>query len=337
MPLLTYSALQRALDTNPPGGAFYVGGEEEHMREQAVARIVAAHLDDATRDFNYDQLRGADAAPEALASLLATPPMMAEWRVVVLREAQALSPRARDVVTSVVAAPPPGLVFVVSAPGSKAKFYDELKKHARSVEFKALDAMDAPGWLIEAAKSEHGVEIEVDAARALVAGLGTQLGILSSELAKLAAYVRGRETITLADVRAVCGAVPRYDRWQWFDLIGERRFGEALQQLPVLLESGESGVALVMGMTTQLLRVALACAGGQGALEQALPGNQRWLARRITPQARRWTLAEADTALSELLRTERLLKSASLTERQAVEELLLRLAAIGERGATSAA
>jgi DNA polymerase-3 subunit delta len=244
MPLLNYSALQRALDTDPPGGAFYVGGEEEHMREQAVARIVAAHLDDATRDFNYDQLRGADAAPEALASLLATPPMMAEWRVVVLREAQALSPRARDVVTSVVAAPPPGLVFVVSAPGSKAKFYDELKKHARSVEFKALDAMDAPGWLIEAAKSEHGVEIEVGAARALVAGLGTQLGILSSELAKLAAYVRGRETITLA---------------------------------------------------------------------------------------------EADTALSELLRTERLLKSASLTERQAVEELLLRLAAIGERGAKSAA
>jgi DNA polymerase III delta subunit len=149
--------------------------------------------------------------------------------------------------------------------------------------------------------------------------------------------VRGRETITLADVRTVCGAVPRYDRWAWFDLIGERRFGEALQQLPVLLESGESGVALVMGMTTQLLRVALACAGGQGALEQALPGNQRWLARRITPQARRWALAEADAALAELLRTERLLKSASLTERQALEELLLRLAALGERGAKRAA
>jgi len=337
MPLLTYPALTRLLEGTPPGGAFYVAGDEEHMREQAVARIVAAHLEEATRDFNFDQLRGADVVPEALASLLATPPMMAEWRVVVVREAQALSARARDVIAAVAAAPPPGLVLIVSAPGTKAKFYDELKKHARSVEFKPLDAMDAPGWLIEAAQTEHGVEMEVDAARALVAGLGTQLGILSSELAKLAAYVRGRETITLADVRAVCGAVPRYDRWAWFDLIGERRIAEALQQLPVLLESGESGVALVMGMTTQLLRVALVCAGGQGALEQVLPANQRWLGRRIAPQARRWTLSEADAALGELLRTERLLKSASLTERQAVEELLLRLAAIGEAGARSAA
>jgi DNA polymerase III delta subunit len=54
------------------------------------------------------------------------------------------------------------------------------------------------------------------------------------------------------------------------------------------------------------------------------------------PQARRWTLPEVDAALGELLRTDRLLKSASLTDKQAMEELLLRLWAIG-RPAESAA
>ena len=87
-------------------------------------------------------------------------------------------------------------------------------------------------------------------------------------------------------------------------------------------------MGLVIGMGGQLLKVGIVCAGGQGALEKELKPFQRWMARRIVPQARRWTLPEVDAALGELLRTDRLLKSASLTDKQAMEELLLRLWAI---------
>jgi DNA polymerase III delta subunit len=61
------------------------------------------------------------------------------------------------------------------------------------------------------------------------------------------------------------------------------------------------------------------------------------MARKIVPQARRWTLPEVDAALSELLRTDRLLKSASLSDRQALEELLLRLWSIRPERAGRAA
>ena len=99
--------------------------------EEAVGKVVAAYLDESTRDFNFDQVRGSDVAAEELASVLATPPMMAEHRVVVVRDAQGLSVKAREVVEAAVAKGDPGLVLVVSASipsGSKAKFYDELKK-----------------------------------------------------------------------------------------------------------------------------------------------------------------------------------------------------------------
>lgn len=333
---MTYEALVRALERKPPGGCFFFCGEEEYLREAATGRTVAAHLDPATRDFNLDQLRGSDVGPEELASLLATPPLMAERRVVVIRDAQGLSPKAREVVEQVVASPPSDLVLVLSAVGSKAKFYSTLKNTTTAVEFPAVDALDAPGWLIERAGFAHGLMLDPEAARAMVAAMGTGLGTLTAELDKLAAFVQDRTDVALADVRAVCGSIPRFDRWAWFDLVGERRWEEARRQLPILLDSGETGVGLVIGMTMQLLRIALACAGGQGALERELKSNQRWLARRIAPQARKWTLAEADTALSELLRTDRLLKSASLSDRQAVEELLLRLAAISRRHTAAA-
>jgi DNA polymerase-3 subunit delta len=328
---ISYDALLRSLRDRAGGGAFFFHGEEDYLREEAASRVVDRHLDPGTRDFNFDQVSGSDVAADELASLIATPPMMAEWRVVVVRAAQGLSVKAREVVEAAVKAPPPGLVLVLSAAipsGSKAKFYSELQKRATSVEFPALGPLDAPGWLIEQARAAHGVELEPDAATALVSAVGTSLGTLTSELTKLAGYVQERGRITLEDVRAVGGNVPRYDRWAWFDLVGERRLGEALRILPVLLESGENGVGLLIGMGQQLLRVALVCAGGQGALERELKPYQKWLARKVAPQARRWSLAEVDQALSELLRTDRLLKSASLSDRQAMEELLLRLIAI---------
>lgn len=313
--------------SDPRGGVFFLHGEEEFLREQATEQLAEAHLEPGTRDFNLDQLRGGEISGDELASLLATPPMMAEWRVVVVRDAQGLPARARDTVEALIKDPPPGLALILSAAipaGSQARFYTLLRTHARASEFARVDEMDAPGWLMEQA-SARGKEFDAEAARMLVAAIGTDLGPLASELAKLVEYVGDRPRITPANVRAVGGSVARQDRWAWFDLVGERRLGEARRHLPTLLDAGENGVGLIIGMTAQLLRIGLACAGGQAALEQALPPRQRWLARRVLTQSRRWTLPEVDAAASELLRADRLLKSASLSDAQAMEELLLRL------------
>ncbi|HEX5870162.1 MAG TPA: DNA polymerase III subunit delta, partial [Longimicrobium sp.] len=291
MPSIRPGQLDRTLRDRVAGGAFFFFGDEDYLREEAVAKVVAAYQDPATRDFNFDQLRGGDVTADDLASIVATPPMMAEHRVVVVRDAQGLSVKAREVVEAVTKAPDPGLILVLSAVipgGSKAKFYDELKKHAVSVEYGQLSQDDAPGWVMETAREELGVEVDPEAARALVGGIGVDLGTLGSELRKLAAYAQDRKRVTLDDVRAVGGIIPRQDRWAWFDMISERRFREALETLPVLLESGENGVGLVIGMGGQLLKVALVCAGGQQALERELKPFQKWMARRIVPVARKW-------------------------------------------------
>src|SRR5690606_35084703 len=123
-----------------PGGAFFLHGEDGFRKEEAVRGLIEAHVDPATRDFNLDVLRGPEVDVEHLASVLATPPMMAEWRVVVLRETEALagSPRAREVLLSAVRSPPPGLALVLSATvpeRSRARFYRDLESAAKSHRF----------------------------------------------------------------------------------------------------------------------------------------------------------------------------------------------------------
>jgi DNA polymerase III delta subunit len=253
--------------------------------------------------------------------------MMAEYRVVVVRgtEDMAQSSTARDLLTDTAASPPPGLALILEADtgGSKAKVWKTLKKTTTSVEFGQLSENDLPGWLMAWAQA-HEMELGPGAARALAAAVGPGLAPLVRELEKLREYADG--AITREDVEAVVGAIPRQDRWEWMDLVGGRRFEAAREGLPILLETGgESGVGLVIGLGNQFLRIALWLAGGQRALEAALPGHQKWLARRIPGQARQWTEAGITAALRDLERADRLLKSAPLSDYQIMDELLLRL------------
>lgn len=331
MPLLSPDKLARALAGGERGSVFFLFGEEEFLKEEAAARIIEAHLDPATRDFNLDQLRGTELDVETLASLLQTPPLMAEWRVVVVREAQALagSPKTRAVIESLLERPVPGLVLLLLAQlpeRSRAHFYEILKRKAKAVEFAPLAPGDVPGWLMDRARAD-GLELEPAAARALAVAVGTEMGVLDRELAKLRDFAGDRRRIGVPDVEAVVGRVPRQNRWEWFDLVGEAHFAKARSALPVLLDSGESAVGLVLGLGTHFLRLSIAAAGGEQALEAALPPHQRWLASRVGRQTRRWRPSALSAALDDLLRADRLLKSASLAEGQVMDELLLRLQA----------
>ena len=310
------------------GGAFYLHGEDQFRKDETLRALVEAHIDPATRDFNLDLLRGSEVDVETLASVLATPPMMAEWRVVVLREAEAFAgtKRARDTLLEVVAKPPPGLALIISGTvpkGSKAKFYSDLARRAKAVEFRAVTDADVPGWLMERAHEVHGVEMDVTAARALGAAIGTDLGVLAREMEKLSDFVGSRKRITVEDIHAAGTTLPSQDRWGWFDLVGERRFDRAIAALGVLFDQGETGVGLVIGLTAHLLRLGVASDQGKSGLEAILPVHQKWLAGRLAAQARLWNGPEIDMALDGLAEVDRMLKASPHTDRHFLETWLL--------------
>lgn len=312
------------------GGVFFLHGEDQFRKDDQLRALVDAHLDPGTRDFNYDPVRGGEVDAETLASLIATPPMMAEWRVVVVREVEGLtsSKHARDVLLRTAESPPPGLALIMSCTvpsGSTAKFYKELARLARSVEFKAITDADVPGWLMDRAREEHDLDFDIDAARALGAAIGPNLGVLSQEIEKLADFVGDRRTVTLADVDAAGTRLPSQDRWRWFDLVGERRFEEAYEAVPVLLSQNESTVGLVIGLTTHFLRLGIAAEKGIGGLEASLPPYQRFAAKRMAGQVRRWTLPEIDRALDGLLDVDRLAKASSHSSEHFLETWILAL------------
>ena len=322
--------LSKVLTQGSSGGVFFLYGEDEHRKAEAVQALVEAHLDPGTRDFNLDIVEASDVSVDDLARILATPPMMAERRVVVVKgtEVFAGAARSRDLILGLVENPLPDLALILSAripERSKAKFYQTLIKRTQSVEFASIAPEDVPGWLMEEAKARFGATMEPDAARALGQAIGTDLGILSREIEKLAAVAGAESRITLEHVRTAGIVLLKQDRWKWFDLVGARRFREAVAGVRVLLNQGESGVGLTVGLSTHLLRIGLVVESGPRALEEVLPPHQRWLSRQIGAQAGGWSADAIRSAILGLLRVDRLLKASSLSDEHHLEEWLLAL------------
>ena len=312
------------------GGVFYLHGADEYRKTVAAKFLVDRYSDPSTRDFNLDRLSGPELTVERLASVIATPPMMAEWRVVHVREAEALAgaPKARKVVLDAAKSPPPGLVLVLqtTVPArSKARFYKDLARVATAAEFKPVPADAVPAWLVSWARDDLGVKVEVRAAQLLAGAVGTDLGVLTQELRKLGEMVGEGAPVDEDAVRKGGLQLPRQDLWAWFDLVGNRRVGEALDGLAVLLEQGESAVRLVIGLATHLLRLGVAMEGGPRALDAALPPYQRFLTRKFVAQARRWNRADLAGAVRSLRRLDQLLKASALDDQILMEEWLLGL------------
>ncbi len=334
--------LSRSVIPGKRGGVFFLHGDDEYRKSAAVSLLLENYLDPATRDFNFDRFEGPETSVERLATVIATPPLMARWRVVLVREAEALttSPKARKVLLETAKNPPPGLVLILRATvpsRSRAKFYKVLARIATAAEFDPVPLHEVPGWLVSWAREELNLTVEIEAAQALAGAVGTNLGVLTQEVKKLAAMVDEGAPVDTDAVRRGGLNLPRQDRWAWFDLVGNRRIPEALKGLPVILGQGETPVGLVIGLSALLLRIGVAVEGGKPALDAALPPYQRFLARRILGQARHWTPSDLANAVGGLRRLDRLLKASSLPGEVLLEEWLLERVVREQRSTAGAA
>src|SRR2546430_17676600 len=104
MGALTFDALLRRRKQGGVGGTaaalgavYYLHGDEDVLKEEAVRALVDRALDPGARDFNFEQRRAGDLDPEAFHSLVNTPPMLAAPRIAVVRgiEDRGMTPRGR--------------------------------------------------------------------------------------------------------------------------------------------------------------------------------------------------------------------------------------------------
>lgn len=320
-------ALQAAVQKKQFDPAYYLHGEEEFRKEDAIRYVVEHAVDPGTRDFNLDQRKGAELDGEALASLLAMPPMMAERRVVVIRDVTGLRKDARTALDNYLSAPAADLLVLLTAPPD-AKPDKTLAHLATAVEFEPLSGAQVPKWIATRVE-KLGARITTEATSLLQNAVGTDLSQLATEIDKLIAYA-GSNAIDEDAVAAVVGIRKEETLGNLLDAVALRDVPRALTALAgVLQHSKTTAVYVVMTLATQMLALALGKArGARSTFDyiQILKSGASNLVGRTWGEATavwvrsapKWSVAEIDHALEVLLQADVALKQSRVSSEEQV-------------------
>jgi DNA polymerase III subunit delta len=261
--------LRDAVRTGQFAAVYYLYGEDDFLKEQAVRQLVEATVDPATRDFNLEVRRGTDLDAETLGSLLATPPMVAERRVVVVRDVSALQRDARLMLDRYIGSPIGDVVVVLVAPAG-SKIDRGLAAATVSLDFEPLTGDRVPKWITHYVETELQASITPDAVALLQSAVGNDLPQLVIELDKLLSFTGGG-LIDESAVAAVVGVRREETLGAFLDAVSAQDAVRALGLLPgVLGQPKTSAVTIVMALTVQTLAIAWARARS----EQGVPSSR---------------------------------------------------------------
>ncbi len=353
MPPSSLKTLRDAIKSGSFEPAYYITGEDEFQKEDSVRQLIDAAIDQGSADFNLDIRRGADLDAEALGILLGTPPMMADRRVVVLRDVSTLRKDAQKVLEGYLRSPAKDLLLIMQAPAG-VKPDATLSGLSTPLVFDSLTGDRIPKWIAHQATTAHKVTITPSAAELLQAAVGNDLYQLAGELDKLASYVAGRSNeIGEDDVAAVVGVRRGETQSDLLDAVAERNVARALELIPhILAQPKTTAVSVVMALSTQMLAISW----GRARLDEGLPrgrlnreyfdllretgaftGRPWGSATAVWARAAdRWSRESLDRALDSLLETDIALKESRVSsEEQLLATLVLSLCASDARSAAA--
>jgi DNA polymerase-3 subunit delta len=252
MPQLSPDRLAAALRKGSVAPVWYLHGAEAILKDEAIAAFVAI-LDPSLRDFNLDLLSAQQLDPDQLANACASLPMMADRRVVILRDVEAWKrkSKAKQAAVAYLEKPAPETVLVMVQGNDDAPDAD-LARHATTVDCAPLagDVLDA--WL-DARLAAAGVILTPDAREHLLGATGGDLGLLLAETAKLSG-LGGDAAIDRDTVGALVGVRHGETVDAWRDALFRDDVAEAMRILPRVLEQGGvNGVRLLLTLGASFL------------------------------------------------------------------------------------
>lgn len=238
--------LTKQLEKNRVDPVYFFSGDETFLKEEAIRQLIAVTIEPGTEDFCLDMLTGDTTDASTVLTLAATIPMMAERRVVIVRDFQRLSQKDREAVADYADQPTASTCLVLVTPrvDLKTKLYSRLSKSTTAVVFYALYPERIPAWLQQRVRS-YKKRLSGEAGHQLQAIVGTDLGELASELEKLVVFVGNRQTIEAADVEATMGPSRAGTIFDLAQAIGEKDLNQAHKAYKRAMDAGEAPHALV--------------------------------------------------------------------------------------------
>ncbi|MEP7264589.1 MAG: DNA polymerase III subunit delta [Bacteroidota bacterium] len=238
---------------------YFLQGEEAYYIDELSDYLEKNVLDEMEKEFNQTILYGRETETLALLSTAKRYPMMANYSVVIVKEAQDLKYFKKEMGKS---DPDPLLNYMLNPSTStvlvfcykydtvdkRTKFYKSLQKHAVIFESKKIYDNKIPDW-VSSYLQHRGVKIKIPAAQLIADYLGSDLSKVANECDKLLLNVAKGAEIDVLQIEQNIGISKDFNVFELNTALAKRQ-GEKVFRIANYFKSNTKANPLVVTIGT---------------------------------------------------------------------------------------
>lgn len=211
-------------------GIYLLMGEEGYFIDAVAEQLAASILDEAARAFNQITVYGRDSDAGQVVNLCRQMPMMGQYQVVIVKEAQQL--KGIDKLSLYTQKPSPTTILVICHKeknvDKRSAFYKGCAAHGVVLESVRPRDYEIAAWLQQFIR-RRGMEIDPKALSMLTDHLGTDISKIANELQKLTVSLpEGTRRITDRDIEANIGISKDFNNFELCKAVVTRDMARAL-------------------------------------------------------------------------------------------------------------
>ncbi|HEX4420945.1 MAG TPA: DNA polymerase III subunit delta [Kofleriaceae bacterium] len=288
---------------------YVLHSEHPILIERVLTAIRDVVVPPAARGFNYDIVEGKPSGVRIVA-LAQTLPMMAQRRLIYVRDLSAMPADDAEALLGYLAKPNPSTVIacVVTKLDKRIKLYAQLSRKGY------LHVLEAPRQLapwVRGEAKQQGVQLEPAAITRLIDAVGNDLSRLALTIEQLGLYA-GRRAVTTADVDELVADTRERTVFELTDAIGAADRGRALAAVGALCDQRESAVGVVVMLARHVRQMSqvfvLRDTGAPRPSWGSTLGVPPFVVDKLIAQARAYSPAALAVATQKLANADRALK-----------------------------
>lgn len=242
---------------------YLLHGEEAYYVDLISDYIEKTVLNDAQKGFDQTVLYGKDVDFSTIVSAAKRYPMMSDYQVILVKEAQGLKWKGDDdFLAKYVENPTPTTILVFAYKHGKfdkrTKIYKAIEKKGIVFESEKLYENKVAPWIIdELHKTGH--KVHPQAAAMMAEYLGTDLSKIANEVQKLVLNVGKEKEISVADIEQNIGISKDFNVFELNTALGKRDALKAIQIVDYFAANPKSNPFVVVlgslaGYFTKILK-----------------------------------------------------------------------------------
>jgi len=202
---MSYQTLKEQLKTGTLSPCYHFFGAEQYLKSHYIGLVKGKVVDEAMETFNYTVFEGS-VSPDTLITALQTPPMMAEKKLILLKDTGIFTPAAAEKAQLADMFDDwPSYVHLIAAEekfDKRSAVYKAFSKIGLSVEFAYRTRADIRAWVVKILQ-KNKKSMKADTLETFLDAAGIDMHGVLRHLEKLIAYVGNNAEIKKEDVEVL--------------------------------------------------------------------------------------------------------------------------------------